>query len=234
MLLDRHSNGTRHPAFAERERIYRALLPLELRPRRVLDVGGVWASSAFLADRFPGASLAVLNLSYRAVAEIAPPAGRAAGDAERLPFRDGAFDLVFAGELLEHLVHPAAFLEEASRVLRAGGLLALSTPNLASWHNRLLLAFGYSPSNYSLVPDRHLGVPRALRARAGLGYHDHVRVFTYRALRELLSTPPWCLRTIAARNCWSAGRPAGHLRAALNVLPPSAREDLFACAVNEK
>jgi SAM-dependent methyltransferase len=46
-----------------------------------------------------------------------------------LPFADAAFDAVFAGELIEHLVDPAQGLAEFRRVLRPGGTLILTTPN---------------------------------------------------------------------------------------------------------
>jgi 2-polyprenyl-3-methyl-5-hydroxy-6-metoxy-1,4-benzoquinol methylase len=49
--------------------------------------------------------------------------------AENLPFRDQVFELVFAGEVLEHLNMPAQALNEWVRVLREGGRLGLSTPN---------------------------------------------------------------------------------------------------------
>ncbi len=48
--------------------------------------------------------------------------------AENLPFRDQTFNLVFAGEVLEHLNAPARALNEWTRVLRIGGTLCLSTP----------------------------------------------------------------------------------------------------------
>src|SRR5439155_15808460 len=142
--------------------------------------------------------------------------------------------LLFVGEVLEHLTYPNEFLAEASRVLVRDGLLLLSTPNLASWHNRLLILFGYSPSNYSMIPERHLGLPRFLRNRAGLGYGDHIRVFTFKALRELFSTPPWSLAGIDSQNCTSDGRPGQRVRSFLNVLPAGAREDVFVCARNTK
>jgi 2-polyprenyl-3-methyl-5-hydroxy-6-metoxy-1,4-benzoquinol methylase len=50
-------------------------------------------------------------------------------DKESLPFRAGYFDIVVAGEVLEHLKRPFEFVEEISRVLRSGGILLLSTPN---------------------------------------------------------------------------------------------------------
>lgn len=49
--------------------------------------------------------------------------------AENLPFRDQTFDLVFAGEVLEHLNVPALALNEWTRVLRTRGSPCLSTPN---------------------------------------------------------------------------------------------------------
>ena len=53
-----------------------------------------------------------------------------AGDVTLLPFRNNSFDLVFAGELIEHLENPDLMLSEANRVLKRGGLLFLDTPNL--------------------------------------------------------------------------------------------------------
>jgi SAM-dependent methyltransferase len=51
------------------------------------------------------------------------------GDAYPLPFAAGAFDALFAGELVEHLRDPAAGVAEFRRVLRPGGTLILTTPN---------------------------------------------------------------------------------------------------------
>jgi SAM-dependent methyltransferase len=45
-----------------------------------------------------------------------------------LPLDDGSFDLVLATETLEHVRDVQLFLSEARRVLRPGGLLAITTP----------------------------------------------------------------------------------------------------------
>jgi 2-polyprenyl-3-methyl-5-hydroxy-6-metoxy-1,4-benzoquinol methylase len=43
---------------------------------------------------------------------------------------DGAFDVVWAGEVIEHVADTAGWLSEVRRVLRSGGTLLLSTPSL--------------------------------------------------------------------------------------------------------
>lgn len=49
-----------------------------------------------------------------------------------LPFRDGAFDVVLSMEGIEHFEHQAGFVRECARVLRPGGWLLLTTPNVLS------------------------------------------------------------------------------------------------------
>jgi ubiquinone/menaquinone biosynthesis C-methylase UbiE len=55
-------------------------------------------------------------------------------DAVHLPFEDRSFDVVYAGEIIEHVGDPAAALREWGRVLKPGGIFILTTPN----RNRLL------------------------------------------------------------------------------------------------
>ena len=58
-------------------------------------------------------------------------------NAARLPFKDGTFDGLFAGEILEHLPDPAAGLAEWNRVQKPGGTLIVTTPNRERRINRL-------------------------------------------------------------------------------------------------
>lgn len=55
---------------------------------------------------------------------------------ESFPFEDGDFDVVFFCEILEHLLNdPQAVLLEIKRVLRPGGHLILTTPNVNRLEN---------------------------------------------------------------------------------------------------
>ena len=61
----------------------------------------------------------------------APPDGMAAalsGDATRLPFPDGTFDRIIASEVMEHIPDDLAALTELVRVLRPGGVIAITIP----------------------------------------------------------------------------------------------------------
>jgi SAM-dependent methyltransferase len=52
---------------------------------------------------------------------------------DRFPYPDEHFDLVVAGEIIEHMTYdPMHLLLESRRVLREGGYLLLTTPNIAS------------------------------------------------------------------------------------------------------
>ncbi len=53
-----------------------------------------------------------------------------AGDAQELPFREGSFDALVAGDVIEHLSNPGRFLDGAHQVLRGEGRLILSTVNV--------------------------------------------------------------------------------------------------------
>jgi SAM-dependent methyltransferase len=50
-------------------------------------------------------------------------------DALHLPFQDKTFDVVVAGELLEHLSNAGSFLDEAWRILSPSGILVGTVPN---------------------------------------------------------------------------------------------------------
>ncbi len=44
---------------------------------------------------------------------------------------DASFDAIYALEVFEHLISPLVFLSECARLLKPGGILCLSTPNVS-------------------------------------------------------------------------------------------------------
>lgn len=66
---------------------------------------------------------------------------------ERLPWPDASADVVICNQVLEHLKNIWLPMTEMHRVLRPGGHAVLSVPNLASLHNRMLLALGRQPTS---------------------------------------------------------------------------------------
>jgi len=53
-----------------------------------------------------------------------------------LPFADGAFDAIACIDGIEHIERPFDFIRECARVIRADGLLILSTPNISAVRSR--------------------------------------------------------------------------------------------------
>lgn len=94
--------------------------------RRALDVGtGTGRNLALL--RSTGARLVVgVDLSAAMLAHVRMPERRVRGDARRLPFGDGTFDVATSSLMCGDVEDLRAWVAEASRVLREGGHLVYS------------------------------------------------------------------------------------------------------------
>ena len=69
-------------------------------------------------------------------------------DAEKdpFPYPDGHFSTVFCGELIEHLFEdPMHLMSEVNRILKPGGHLVLTTPNVAALRGISAILQGYHP-----------------------------------------------------------------------------------------
>jgi len=66
-------------------------------------------------------------------------------DVDKIPFKNEFFDLIIAGEIVEHIYDTDFFLQEIYRLLKKDGFLLISTPNIASFGRRLMLFLGLNP-----------------------------------------------------------------------------------------
>ena len=98
-------------------------------------------------------------------------------ETQALPFEEAAFDGVLATELLEHLrLNPLFALAEMRRVLRPGGVILLSVPNITPVH-RLRFLFG---RDYQGDPVEEF------RKIETLGHMGHIRLYSPNDVRRFL------------------------------------------------
>jgi SAM-dependent methyltransferase len=188
-------------------------------PAVIVDLGcGDGSALAVAASHNPAHRFAGIDWSWDALCQ-AQARGltvvRGGVSAPTLPVADGVADVVIMSELIEHLVDPDGAVAEVRRVLRPGGSLLLSTPNLAAWYNRGLLAVGIQPifSEVSL---------RAVFGRPGRVVAGHLRLFTRRALTEFLTASGFRCVTVTGARYHDVPRPLGPLDRAFCRWPSAA------------
>jgi len=163
-------------------------------PARVLDLGcGAGANTLALFGNQRDVSVVGLDIAHPSAVVYRSRTGRPAvvGAGEALPVAAGSVDLVVCNDVLEHLVDPDTLMEEIRRILRPGGHLVLSTPNLAAWFNRLALLAGVQPA-FSEVSFRRIF------GRPGSDVVGHLRLYTPRALLPFLAFHGFRVREAAA------------------------------------
>jgi SAM-dependent methyltransferase len=142
-----------------------------------LDVGCGDGRTAGLWLRDHTAYYLGADVSSRAV-EMARSSGLEAmciEDAAELPFPDSSFDAAVCLEVFEHLFEPQLAAQEIARVLRPGGVLVATAPNVSHWKARVDLAL------------RGRWDPRGDRLSVAQPWRDpHVRFFTPSALARML------------------------------------------------
>jgi len=95
---------------------------------------------------------------------------------QSLPLPDNGFDLVTSLEGIEHVENQFHLLRELSRVLKPGGHLILSTPNICSLEERL---------NFLVRGSFYRFISRAEIEKCGSGF-DHQNLINYVELRQVL------------------------------------------------
>ncbi len=64
-----------------------------------------------------------------------------------LPFKNGSFDVVWCGDILEHIFDPIFVLKEINRTLKDDGIVLITVPNELYLLNRVKVLLGKSPQS---------------------------------------------------------------------------------------
>lgn len=179
---DRLAKMLRNEAdMAAKRRIQTVIEYLDLEPgKRILDCGcGLgWMTKFFTelgASQVLASDLDRQRLA-RAQAELGSAVPFTAADILRLPYRDACFDGIALSEVLEHLADDRGALAEVRRVLKPGGVLAITVPNAA-------YPFLWDPINWLR---EHTGrAPIRAGVFGGL-WTDHLRLYTRRQIVDLV------------------------------------------------
>jgi SAM-dependent methyltransferase len=105
----------------------------------------------------------------------------------RFPLEAERFDFISCIEGIEHLQDQFEFVRECHRVLKPGGMLVLSTPNILNMASRFKFLFS---GFYSLVP-------RPINEFSLVPVFDHINPITYYQLRYMLHTQGFEITRVA-------------------------------------
>lgn len=160
----------------------------KLQGELMLDIGcGDGSFTVLLKEALKAKEVTGIDIAHEAIAALEKKGIRGCQlniDEQPFPFGDNHFDVIYCGEVIEHLFNPDHLLREIYRVLKPGSSCIITTPNLAGWPNRLALMLGYQPFATSVSPE-HEGAGKMIM-KGDEGQWGHIRVFTTRALKELV------------------------------------------------
>jgi ubiquinone/menaquinone biosynthesis C-methylase UbiE len=129
-----------------------------------------------------------------------------AGDLDgKLPYDDNSFEHVVCIEGLEHIENPANAIREFSRLLKPGGTLVVSVPNIMNVEERLKWLFaGYTSHFKPLSPEARSAIAREYGGMEEVALH--VNPIDYSEVRYLLDKSGFELESVHVdqkkKNSW--------------------------------
>jgi ubiquinone/menaquinone biosynthesis C-methylase UbiE len=195
-------------------------LACRLPARRILDLGSGEGEASVALAKATGAQVVCADISELAVRRCRDRGFEShlvqLGHS-KLPFSEASFDLVYMTEVIEHLANPDGAIEEVRRILRPGGHLVLSTPNLACLPNRALLLLGVQPLFSEVSLKRVLGRRLGILGQGGQPV-GHLRLYTKSSLIEFLRLHDFSEIRVRGSAFHSAG-PLGLIERAAGLVP---------------
>lgn len=146
---------------------------------RLLDVGCSTGDFVWEMGQQPGWTALGLDISLAAVTYARDQLGvaTAVGGLNAAPLSAGSLDAITMWNVFEHVYDPRTVIAEAARLLRPGGVLVITHPNVASLDRRL---FGHMWIGYELPRHLYLYPAALLRAlMAEYGLHEIERSCLY-------------------------------------------------------
>lgn len=105
---------------------------------------------------------------------------------KEIPYPNNYFDFIVSQEVLEHIIDTDRYFEEFYRVVKKGGKIVITTPNLLAWYQRLLCILGIVPTFYELsTKDRSIGLGILKKILHNAQPVGHIRIFTKMALEDM-------------------------------------------------
>ncbi|MHA1280145.1 MAG: class I SAM-dependent methyltransferase [Candidatus Helarchaeota archaeon] len=104
-----------------------------------------------------------------------------------IPYEDCSFDIIYSGEVIEHLYNPDGFVCEVYRILKNNGIFVISTPNINCWLSRLIFPLGVYPIFYETsTEDSTFGFGFLKPIKKQSLPVGHIRVMNVDAVKALL------------------------------------------------
>lgn len=95
---------------------------------------------------------------------------------QKFPFNDGFFDVVWAGDIIEHIRFTDVFINEVNRVLKIGGFFVLTTPMHNRLKNLIIALYNF---------ERHFNPE-----------FPHIRFYTLKSLQSVLEKRGFCIKLV--------------------------------------
>lgn len=166
-------NSKKAKEFLDEPRI-RKMLSLVGTNKKVLDVGCFTGDIALEIKKKGNEVVGIdCNIEFVKMTQKKGIDAKFANFEEKFPFKNESFDLIVAGEIIEHIYHTENFLKECHRILKKDGEIIITTPNINYWVYRIKMLFGKT-------------LPFGIESGEDTEFPGHIRYYTFESMEKTL------------------------------------------------